>query len=161
MKFLRRKKKSPGRRRPPVRGFSLMEVVASSTIMIVGLTGVVAATGTAINIFDKNIHITSGLHLSEQVLEGLLLRYPGHEHLSIGNTKFCFDREGHPLTDGAGNPDCTSSAVLFTTEWDVSTYTSSPSNPKPVQGLIQIDLKTSWTGRFGEQRVDRIVTVRR
>ena len=61
------------KRRRSIRGFSLMEVIASSTILIIGLTGVVAGTGAALNVLDKQVHATMALHLAEQVMEGLLI----------------------------------------------------------------------------------------
>lgn len=129
-----------------------MEVIASSTILIVGLTGVVAATGTAVHVFDKQTHITKALHLAEGTLESLLLKYPGHEDIQEGNHELCFEK-------AAASPvDCTSPLVFFKVQWTVFSYTD-PVNP--IGGLVHIALRCEWEGRFGVQAIDGFNVVRR
>lgn len=69
-------------RRPA--GFSMMEVMLSSSMMLVGIAGMFSAYSTLSDHYAHQRYMTGGLHIAEAELEGMLIRFREDPILSPG-----------------------------------------------------------------------------
>lgn len=81
--FTRRRPK-PARRPSTWGGFSMMEVMLSSSMMLVGIAGMYSAYATLTDHYAHQRYITGGLHIAEAELEALLIRFRDDPVLSSG-----------------------------------------------------------------------------
>ena len=114
------------------RGFSLLEVIISSTLLVVGIAAVVVGANIAISLQEHQRRLGHALVVAERRMESLLLLMPGvpeltdGRHPAVGTEGFSEDgRPGGsafrvsyfvtPLIDGTG---AVGQRVVVTVEWD-------------------------------------------
>lgn len=108
-------------------GFSLLEVMVASAILLIGISGMVSAVHSGRAIQARNQHSTTALEIAEREIERLFILPGGNAALSIGDHgPFEFDRQG----DAVGNNG------HFTMDYSVSTLA--------VAGVEEIDMKVAW-----------------
>jgi type II secretory pathway component PulJ len=129
------------RRRParPRRGFGVLEVLISASLLVIGLASVVSFSAQSSAVAAHQRQVTIGAHVAEMQMERLLLLFPDDARLSSG-------AHTGPRFDGIGNP---SASGAFATSWVVATGS-------PIQGARTITLTVTWT----EGGAPRTVTLR-
>ena len=117
------------------RGFSLLEVLVSSTLLIVGISSVVVGVSVALALHEHERKVGRGLLIAEKRMESLLLFFPGSPELVEGvhpTTGFeGFNEDGRPggrdfrvtyfitgIVDGSGT---TGFKLDVTVKWDERT----------------------------------------
>jgi Tfp pilus assembly protein PilV len=117
----------PHRRSAPApRGFGLIEVLVSGTMLAVGLAGIVSFAGQANAALGHQRHLTVAGNVAERQMEALLTLYADDARLTDGDhTGSTFDTIGAP---GAGP---------YTTSWVVEAGV-------PVPGARRITVTVSW-----------------
>lgn len=127
------------------RGFSLIEVLISSTIFIVALTGVVSAIGTSRQIKEDQRMLTQALNLAEAQVEQLLVLSSESPLLNqvseVAGTGYSVD--GVVVPSGA----------VFTTAWTVRRNVPAP-------GLLRMNVVVRWTDGNGRARSFSLTTDR-
>lgn len=130
------------------RGFSLIEVMVSSTMLIAGLTGIISAISTTTSLHQHQRRITQGIAIGESVVEELLIRPISDTDLTSGNhpaTPLQFDADGDRVVSGSG---------AYTVDWDVS------SAPPAVPLMRTIKVNVRWTEN-GNSKTFSLSTIRR
>lgn len=100
-------KRKSGRSR---RGFSLIEVMAAASLFAVGIAAIFSAFGNGAALLEHQRHTSHGIHLTEAVLEEILLWPSGDRQLVVGKVfgPIWFDSFGFVSPKAAG---CPSSSV--------------------------------------------------
>lgn len=119
-------------------GFSLIEVMASSSFLIVGLIGVISAIVSYQRMAATERHMTQGIHVAEGTMEELLLAYPSDPVLAVGS-------HGPNHYDDTGKRVASSGRYLA--YWDVT-----PSSP--VEGMRRVNVRVQWTEATGSKKVE-------
>ena len=122
---------SARRGRKTLRGFSLLEVVAAATVMMVAFAGPMGALAAGRAVQEHQRRMTVALQIAEMQVESGLLIYPGAPDLAAGTHNgdpYRFDASGNPVTAGGDF---------------LSTYTISPA-PAGVQGF-NVSVTVAWT----------------
>ena len=65
-------------------GFGMMEVLLSSSMMLVGIAGMFSAYSTLSDHYAHQRYMTEGLHIAEAELEGMLIRFRDDPLLNAG-----------------------------------------------------------------------------
>lgn len=116
--------------RPP-KGFTLLETLISSALLVMAITGVVSAFSGISRSFEHQRHMTQAMALAESQLESLLQRYQSHVDLTnIVHPTLHFDREGKQQA----------SASVYAVNWTVT--------PTPF-GMRRVKVTVSWTEGSG------------
>ncbi len=103
------KRARPFRRR--VRGFTILEVMMSGSILILALAGTLSGMSTALKLHQNSQKASIALHIAESEIETLLIARRTDDRLKIGSLgPRHFDRKG----------DEVSSANQFELQTDVS-----------------------------------------
>ena len=66
-------------------GFTLLEVMISGVILLVGLAGMMAALKSDLNLQEHARHMTAAIHLGEAVMEELVILNSGSAELAGGS----------------------------------------------------------------------------
>ncbi|MDP2340078.1 MAG: hypothetical protein Q8O67_03905 [Deltaproteobacteria bacterium] len=130
------------------RAFSLIEVMVSSSLLIVGLTGIVSAMSTTTAQYEHQRHISRGIHIAESAVEELLIRPVSDANLAVGTwpvTPFNYDAEGDRVLSGPGT---------YHVQWTVS------GGPVAVPAMRTVKVTVSWTER-DSPRSFSLTTIRR
>lgn len=130
------------------RGFSLLEVLVSSTLLSAGLTGIVSALSTTTALAAHQRHVTQALQIAESTLESLLIRSVGDPDLAGGThpaTALQFDDEGAPVTSGSGT---------YSIDWSVT------AGPAAAPSMRRVAVRVRWNEFVGEQSFS-LTTLRR
>lgn len=133
------------------RGFSMLEVVISSTMLLVGITGIVMGTQLATKQHEHDRKVATAIVVAERRMEELLLLFPTSLDLSDGR---------HPVTgfetfDGEGRRGGTVYRLF---------YTSTPATPPGadardrIPGVI-LEVTIAWDESIGERSI-QLRTVR-
>jgi prepilin-type N-terminal cleavage/methylation domain-containing protein len=119
------------------RGFSLIEVMMAGAIFAIGLTAIYSAFRTAANQFEHQRHTTYAVHITEAVMEELLVRTSSDTDLTAGSAHGPrhYDRKGF----------VSATASTYKTTWEVKTNT-------PIPNVRQLTVTTSWTEKAAGQR---------
>lgn len=134
-------------RRSPPRGFSLLEVMLSGTIFLLGFAGTLSAITTALSLYGQQRRSTHGIQVAESLMEELLMKYPSAADLSPGtHAGPAYDREGRSLAATAPT-----SAGYYQSEWQVTAE-------RPLAGMRELRLRVTWPGAL---RPIEIVSARR
>lgn len=124
--------RSPRRRR----GFSLVEVVLSSTLLLIGISAVVITVNVALALHEHQRKVARALVIAEKRTESLLLLFEGSLDLTDG----VHPPSGFEGFTEAGRPGGTTFRL---------TYTVTPAeSPRIGTGL---DITVSWDERIGER----------
>lgn len=128
--------------RTSLRGFGILEVLISGTMLVLGLAAVVSFASSTSGIAAHQRHITIGAHVAELQMEKLLLLPPDDARLTSG---------GHtgPRYDDVGTP-----AALgdYHTTWSVAV-------DAPIAGTRTITVTVTWTEQ-GTSRTTTLTTIR-
>jgi len=120
------------------RGFSLIEVMAASSFLIVGLVGVISAIVAYQRMAATERHMTQGIHVAEGTMEELLLAYPSDSSLAVGS-------HGPNHYDDTGKR--VASGGRYLAYWDVTAST-------PVEGMRRVNVRVQWTEATGAKKVE-------
>lgn len=118
------------------RAFSLIEVMLSSTLLIIGITAVVVGVTVALALHEHERKVARALVIAEKRMEDLLLLFRNSTELSPGL---------HPPTgfegfSENGRPGGTQFRVVYT------------ATPAPAGSIGQtIEVTVSWDERLGER----------
>lgn len=135
-----------------MKGFSLLEVMISSAVLIVGLTGTVQAISTASSQMEHARHVTQALHAAETQME-VLLSHPAN--IATASLTPGASITG-PTYNSVGEPTTNTSDPFesyYETSWQVV-------GNEPIVGMKKITLQASWDER-GVRRNITLVTERR
>jgi hypothetical protein len=124
------------------RGFGLLEVMISGSILLIGIAAVVTTINTIERQYQHQRYITTAVHIAEGTLEELIGRWPSDPEL-VANTLFHgpeFDPRGLLVPPGMG---------LFTTEWIVAAGV-------PIATTREVRVTVRWN----EDGVDKWFTLR-
>jgi Tfp pilus assembly protein PilV len=114
------------RRSTSSRGFGILEVLISGSLLAVGLAGIVSFAGQANAIVGHQRHVTIASHVAEVQLEKLLTLYADDTRLSDGaHAGSSFKVDGSP---GSGP---------YTTSWVVVTGS-------PIAGARRVMVTVTW-----------------
>ena len=135
----------PTSSRPRRRGFSIIEVLASGTVMTMTMMAMAMGIRAGTAMYEHQRHLTQALVIGEGTLEELLAAYPGDAALSIGTAGHTttFNRLGAPASTG----------VVYTAVWNVQPYAAVP-------GVGTITVTVSWVESSGLSRNFSFTTYR-
>lgn len=114
------------------RGFGLVEVMISATMLVLGLAGVLSFAAQTSETAAHQRQITVASHVAEIQIEKLLLLSPDDSRLTAG----LHDGPGY---DQVGNPSATGK---FQTRWLVTTS-------MPITGTRTVVVTVLWTEPTG------------
>lgn len=142
--------------RASLRGFSMVEVVISATMLIVGISGLVVGAHLAIRQHEHNRKVAVGLVLLEKKLEALLMLFPTSEELEEGRHPAAdferFTAEGGPVAGGADEG-------LYRFFYVVSLAAPIDGNDGDILPGVIIEATVAWDESLGERDIT-IRTVR-
>lgn len=130
MKIRSRRTRSP-------RGFTLIEVMVASAILLVGIAAVVSALSISTRTAAHQRHVTQALHVTENLMEGLLLANAGHATLDTGD-------HGPRWFNDVGEE--TDAASTYEVRWSVEAN-------KPIEGMKRLTVTTRWKEEARERAV--------
>ncbi len=130
------------------RAFSMVEVLISSSILLIGITGLVISTHVATNLHAHHRKLSQGLLIAERRMEALLMLFPSSVALSDGRHpgggfEF-FAEDGTPLPD---NQNATYRVFYECTPRGIGSE-----EVEPLIGLT-IALTVAWDEGSGERTV--------
>ncbi|MDP2342533.1 MAG: hypothetical protein Q8O67_16370 [Deltaproteobacteria bacterium] len=129
------------RRRCP-RGFGLIEVIISGSLLLIGLAGVVQFAGYAEVMTGHQQNMAGAVHVAEKTMEELLLLYPDDARLGDGpHTGSRYDKVGNGSPTG-----------LFATTWTVAAGV-------PLPGARTVEVTVTWIER-AKTKTTRLRTIR-
>ena len=120
------------------RGFSLIEALVASTLLVLTVTGVLNGVSAGLRAREHQTHLTNGLQVAESLMEQLLLAYSNHADLGFGNHTRYFDRTGR---------DRGATADFYTARWNISALSGAQS------GMRRIVLTVQWTETGGTKNI--------
>jgi Tfp pilus assembly protein PilV len=125
-----------------VRGFGILEVLISGTMLVLGLAAVLTFVSSTSAVASHQRHITIGAHVAELQMEKLLLLPPDEVRLSSGS-------HVGPKYDDVGTPSATGA---YETTWSVAVDT-------PITATRTITVTVTWTEPTG-LRTTTLTTIR-
>lgn len=133
-----------GRQRDAARGFTLLEVMVSGGLLLIGLSGIVGLVGSLNELKEHQRHMTQVVHIAESTMEELLLLSSTDADLGSGVHK-CRQKTGAACTsafyvyfDSMGQEaKPTANFGPYRAEWTVT-------GANPIAGMRRIDLTVSW-----------------
>lgn len=129
-------RRPPARRRRGARGFSLLEVMISSSFLIVSIAGTLSAFSAVMDAQNHQKHLTTALQIAEAELEGLLLRYSSDDELESGTT--------HPTTplyfNQKGVRVATAGASTYEVTWETVPHAT-------LSGIRNVIVTVEWKER--------------
>lgn len=120
------------KRRPPLRGFNLIEVMVSGVILLLGLAGILVGISTSRVQYSHQRHMTQALQIAESVIEELLVRSKESPDLAAGQHDGPSFEVSGARAEGDG---------FFDTIWII--------DPEPlpeVPGIRRVTVTVSWEG---------------
>jgi prepilin-type N-terminal cleavage/methylation domain-containing protein len=111
-------------------GFTLLEVMISGTIFLIGFAGTLLGVTAAMDLYGQHRRSTIAIQLAEATMEELLFTLQGTPALRAGtHAGSDFTKEGKP----------TNTDVFFESSWTVTPET-------PISGMKAIEVKVTWPG---------------
>lgn len=127
---------APLRRRgrsPAPAGFTLIEVMISSSILLIGLAAVVSGMAAYTKVQEHQRHMTQAIHIAESAMEEIILAYPSDDDLLVGgHGPIHYDSLGHEVA-GSGTYQVT---------WAVA-------DASPIPGIKRVDVTVTWNEGTG------------
>ncbi len=118
-------------------GFTLIEVMLASAILLIGIAGLVSGLSSANVTSSHQRYMTQALHICEANTEALLLRTAGDAVLASGSHgPLLFDMNGAKVASGG----------VFAVTWTVA-------GDVPIGGMKRLSVTTTWTENSGEKSV--------
>jgi len=125
-----------------LRGFGILEVLISGTMLVLGLAGVVSFAAHANQTAGHQRHITIASHVAEMQMEKLLLLFADDARLANGShTGLRYDDIGNLSATG-----------IYQTTWQITTSS-------PVPGARTVVVTVTWT-EAGRTRTTSMRTIR-
>lgn len=125
------------------RGFSLIEVMVSSVLLLVGVGAAISAYSTLSLQLNHATHRSTAGVLAEATLEEMILRYPEDPEITLGdhsaNPRY-FDKMGQRIV--GASPD-----KVFTVTWTVAAYAK-------VQSIREVTAKIAWSDLGGARTLE-------
>jgi hypothetical protein len=121
------------------RAFSLIEVMVSGVLFLVGVAAVFSSYATAVRILAHNHHMTRAISLAEATLEELVYTFSSSGMLTIGS------HAAQRRYDEAGRLD---PAGLYEVGWDVRAF--------KVDEVREVEVHVRWT----EERQPRSIQLK-
>jgi hypothetical protein len=117
------------------RGFGLIEVLISASILFIGVVAVVHTVNVMEAIYTHQRFVTGAMHVAEGTLEELLGRYPNDVEIAGGAsiTGPEYSPEGKVMPAGTG---------FYKSRWDVVADT-------PVLGVRTMTVTVAWVEDAG------------
>jgi Tfp pilus assembly protein PilV len=125
-----------------LRGFGMLEVLISGTMLVLGLAAVLSFASSTSGVAAHQRHITQGAHIAELQMEKLLLLPPDHTRLTNGV-------HVGPRYDDVGTP---SASGDYHTTWSVAVDAAIP-------GTRTMTVTVTWTEATGT-RSTTLTTIR-
>lgn len=137
-------KRQSGRTR---RGFSLIEVMAAGSLFAVGIAAIFSAFSNGAALLEHQRHTSHGIHLTEAVLEEILLWPSGDRQLVVGKVfgPIWFDGFGFVSPKAAGCP--TTSDGLPAADPACRYRVTWSSKPGVVSDVRVVTVTTDWHER--------------
>jgi prepilin-type N-terminal cleavage/methylation domain-containing protein len=128
------------------RGFSLLEVMITSAMLLIGITGLIAGVHVATRQQEHNRRVANALIIAEHRLEELLLLFPTSLALTDGR----HPETGFELFSESGVRDAGDDFRLF---YDVSF--ASPPDAEPDDRLpgVVLEVTIAWDETTGERNL--------
>lgn len=126
------------RLRPLRRAFSLLEVILSSSILIIGISGLLVGVTVALNVHEHQRKVARALLIAERRMESLLVVFPGTPDVDAGR----HPAEGFELFDELGRPGGNKFRVH---------YTITGRGADGADGGFTVEVTVAWDERFGER----------
>jgi len=117
-------------RRRRLRGFGILEVMISGTMLVIGLAAAAQFSAAMAASTARDNHLVSATHCGEQTMERLIGLFPSHADLANG------DHSGSRFGDD-GAP---SSSGRYQVSWTVQVGA-------PLNGLRRVDVNVTWLER--------------
>lgn len=112
---------------PRARGFGLIEVMISASILAIGMSGIISLYSNLQDNYKHQRLLAQALHIAEATMEDLLVRYADDADLVAGaHTGPSYAINGKP------------GGTFFATSWAVA-------DGVPFAGTRQITLTVTWT----------------
>jgi Tfp pilus assembly protein PilV len=125
------------------RGFGILEVLISGTMLLIGLTSLASFQSNAQQMVARERNLMIATHVAEQTMERLLVMFPEDPLLADGeHTGQRYDKAGDVVASGG----------LFATSWQVDAG-------DPVAGARRVTVTVTWADR-GKTRQLVLETVR-
>lgn len=122
-KRLRLRQKGP-------RAFTLLEVMISGSIFLIGFAGTMLGVSAAMDLYGQHRRSTIAIQLAEANLEELLFKLQGTPVLSPGDhTGYTYTKEGLR----------TNTEAFFQSAWTITPE-------QPISGMRAIEVKVTWPG---------------
>ena len=124
---------------------TLIEVLISLTILLIGITSMISVLSNATNIYLNQKDDIIAMMIAQSVMENLLYHYPDHEDLDRGRTHgpIYFNAEGLETLDD----------YYFRSTWILEDHES-------IDGLASMTVDVSWSGALQHHRVTSLLTLR-
>lgn len=147
VKIVKSTKSKKNKKSKPL-GFTLLEVMVSSAILLVGIAAFVSAYASAMNLNEHQRHMTHVLDISEAVTEEMLLMFNSDQDLKDGEhlEKRFYDKDGIELTNADDENR------FFTVGWIVTAN-------DPVPNVRKLEIEISWEER-GVKKTFLVTTFR-
>ena len=113
------------------RGLSLIEVLVSGALLLIGLSAVFASYSSATRLIAHNAAVTNALQLGEATLEELIARQRGDEQLSLGT------HGPRTYTASGALVEARDPSGRFTLTWTVQGYAA-------MAGMREVTVTTAW-----------------
>ena len=127
------------------RGLTLLEVMISCALLIIGVVAVTMVLGSSNLLTLRQKKLTRGLQLGEALMEELLLLDSDDEDLTPGEHEFCYD-EKHRIVDPCDGYEDGLRPDLFRANWQSQLN-------RPVVGSRYIRLEIFWVEKWGEKKI--------
>ena len=111
------------------RAFTLLEVMISSVLLLVGITAILQGFSTASSQATRDRQMTTAIHVAEGVAEAILAFQQSDNDLSDGSHPdvMQFDRSGHRVAAGGE----------YVASWEVKANT-------PIENIRRIVITVKW-----------------
>lgn len=138
-------RKASGMRR--FKGFSLIEVMVSSALLVIAITGTLSAFSSATRVYEHQRKTTYAITIAESTLEDLLMRFQGDNQTKVSGAEYgphCYSRDGKFLKDAS------SSTCPGGTYYEVSWLSSQVGTYNKV---IRLGVTVRWEETQGQKTI--------
>jgi len=129
------------------RGFSLLEVMISSALLLLAIAGTLSGMGTAMRVYEHQRKTSNAINIAESTIEDLLLRFQGDNQTKVSGSEYgphCYDIDGKFQADA-------SSGTCPTTTYYRATWKSSASS---LQGIVNLTVYVRWDETSGTKEIN-------
>jgi prepilin-type N-terminal cleavage/methylation domain-containing protein len=141
----------PRRASKSVQGFSLLEVMISSALLLLAISGTLSGMGTAFKVYEHQRKTSNAIVIAESTIEDFLLRFRGDPQTRVGGEygPHCYNLDGLFLKD-ASSSSCPA-GTYYRATWRV--------DPTSLDGINKTTVFVRWFESTGEETIT-LFTVR-